>query len=197
MIIFTDAAQEKIAGLMSAEDKVGKALRLQIIGRGPGGFQYAFRIVPQEEKTEQDTVVETGAFRVFIDAKSAPDLEGATVDYLEDSFQRGFMIDNPNPVWKDPTAQAIQEILDTRVNPGMAGHGGFVSLLEFKDDTAYIAFGGGCQGCGLVDVTLRQGVEVMLKEALPQVKKVVDTTNHDAGVNPFYKDEKQGESPLA
>ena len=197
MVTFTDAAQERIAGLMAADDKAGMALRLQIVGRGPGGFQYAFRIVPEDERNAEDALVDTGAFKVFIDPKSAPDLKGATVDYLEDSFQSGFTIDNPNPVWKDPTAQAIQEILDTRVNPGMAGHGGFVSLMEFKDDTAYIAFGGGCQGCGLVDVTMRQGVEVMIKEALPQVKQVVDLTNHAAGENPYYAGVKQGESPLA
>jgi Fe/S biogenesis protein NfuA len=104
-------------------------------------------------------------------------------------------VDNPNPLWEDPTAQSIQDVLDSKVNPGISSHGGFVSLVEFKEDTAYIAFGGGCQGCGLVDVTLKQGVEVMIRESVPEVQNIVDMTDHASGDQPYYE-AKSGESAL-
>jgi len=135
------------------------------------------------------------SFHVLIDQNSAQNLEGSTVDYNDDNFQRGFSVDNPNPLWEDPTAQSIQEVLDSKVNPGISSHGGFVSLVEYKEDTAYIAFGGGCQGCGLVDVTLKQGVEVMIRESVPEVQNIVDLTDHASGDQPFYE-AKSGESAL-
>ena len=95
-----------------------------------------------------------------------------------------------------PTAAAVQEVIDSKINPGVASHGGNVTLLDVKDNTAYIALGGGCQGCGMVDVTLKQGIEVMIKEAVPQIAHIVDTTDHANGSNPFYQESKGGDSAL-
>ncbi|MGH7387102.1 MAG: NifU family protein, partial [Candidatus Methylomirabilales bacterium] len=100
-------------------------------------------------------------------------------------------------LWTDPKAQAVQEAIDTQINPGVASHGGHVALLDVKDDIAYIALGGGCQGCGMADVTLKQGIEVLLKEAVPEIRQVIDTTDHAAGKNPFYQPSKGGTSPFA
>ncbi len=153
MITITDAAKEKILMTMEAKDAKGMALRLAIAGRGPVGFRYSMAFVPITEKGLEDVVEDIGDLQVFIDPESAPKLEGATVDYLEDNFKQGFMIDNPNPLWDDPLAQAVQDVLDSQINPSIAMHRGFVTLLDVKDGVAYITFGGGCQGCGLVDVT--------------------------------------------
>jgi Fe/S biogenesis protein NfuA len=136
-------------------------------------------------------------FNVIVDRDSLEDLHGATVDFKEDSYQRGFAIDNPNPVWKDVVAQNIQELLDSKINPGLAGHGGFVALLDYKEDTAYIGFGGGCQGCGMVDMTLKHGVEAMILEEVPAVKQIVDTTDHRAGENPYYTSTEGAKSALS
>jgi Fe/S biogenesis protein NfuA len=170
-------------------------LRMQITGRGPGGFRYSLRFVPGDQQETGDEKIDFDAFTVLIDADSAENMKGSTVDFKQDTFRSGFMIDNPNPVWKDPVAQSIQELLDSKINPSVGAHGGFVSLLNYEDGTAFIAFGGGCQGCGMVDVTLKQGVEVMIKEGIPEVSTVVDTTDHTTGENPYYAS-KQGQSAL-
>ncbi len=197
MIEITETAEKVIKDLLQDESKSGMSLRMQILGRGPGGFQYAVRFVPEKDQAADDEAVQFDGFKVLIDLETAPNLKDSTLDYQEDDFQRGFLIENPNPVWKDSTAQAVQELLDTKINPGLASHGGFVALLDYKDDTAYITFGGGCQGCGLVDVTLKEGVEVAIREALPQVKKVLDTTDHTTGKNPFYSGDGDGSSALS
>lgn len=197
MIEITETAEKVIKDLLQDESKSGMSLRMQILGRGPGGFQYAVRFVPEEEQSADDEAVQFDGFKVLIDPETVPNIKDSMLDYKEDDFQRGFLIENPNPVWKDSTAQAVQELLDTKINPGLASHGGFVAMLDYKDDTAYIAFGGGCQGCGLVDVTLKEGVEVAIREALPQVKKVIDTTNHGSGTNPFYNSDGVGSSALS
>ncbi len=195
MVEFTEAAREKITEIIEAKAQEDMMLRMQIMGRGPGGFLYSLRFVPADEKSPDDIELNMDSFHVLIDQNSAQNLEGSTVDYKDDNFQQGFSVDNPNPLWEDPTAQSIQEVLDSKVNPGISSHGGFVSLVEFKEDTAYIAFGGGCQGCGLVDVTLKQGVEVMIRESVPEVQNIVDLTDHASGDQPFYE-AKSGESAL-
>jgi len=195
MVEFTETAREKITEIIEAKAQEDMMLRMQIMGRGPGGFLYSLRFVPADEKSPDDIELNMESFHVLIDQNSAQNLEGSTVDYKDDNFQRGFSVDNPNPLWEDPTAQSIQEVLDSKINPGISSHGGFVSLVEFKEDTAYIAFGGGCQGCGLVDVTLKQGVEVMILESAPEVQNVVDLTDHASGDQPYYE-AKSGESAL-
>jgi Fe/S biogenesis protein NfuA len=196
MIEITDAAQVQIRQMLEEEQRSGMLLRMQILGRGPGGFRYAVRFIPPDEVEADDSQVDFEGFRVLIDPNTLPNLEGSTLDYQEDNFQRGFMIENPNPVWRDSTAQAIQDLLDNKINPGVAAHGGFVSLVDFRDEVAYIAFGGGCQGCGMIDVTLKQGVEVMIKDTIPAVREIVDTTDHGSGTNPFYN-QQGGASALS
>jgi Fe/S biogenesis protein NfuA len=196
MITITEKAKTKILSLLEDERAHGMGLRLAIAGRGVGGFRYSLGFVPEADKASGDLVVDMGEFKVFVDAASAPQLEGAQVDYFEDAFGSGFRIENPNPVWEDPVAQAVQEVLDTKINPGIASHRGFVTLLEVKQDTAFIQFGGGCQGCGMADVTLKQGVEVMIREAVPQIEKVLDTTDHAEGTNPYYRASGAGPSAI-
>ena len=88
------------------------------------------------------------------------------------------------------SAAKVQAVLDEQINPAVAGHGGLISLVEVKDDSAFIRFEGGCQGCAMADVTLRQGVEVMIKEQVPAIVAVVDVTDHAAGSRPFFKTKK-------
>jgi Fe/S biogenesis protein NfuA len=80
----------------------------------------------------------------------------------------------------------VQELIDASINPAVAGHGGYVELLDVKDNTAYIAMGGGCQGCGAADITLKAGIERLIKEEIPEIVEVLDTTDHAAGTNPYY-----------
>lgn len=131
-------------------------------------------------------VCEVDGVTVSIAAKSAVHMEGATLDFKESLMGGGFHFENPNPMWADPVEQAVAAVIETQVNPAVASHGGTVSLVGIDGGKAVIAFGGGCQGCGMADVTLKQGIEVMITDAVPEVTGVVDVTDHAAGTNPFY-----------
>jgi Fe/S biogenesis protein NfuA len=80
----------------------------------------------------------------------------------------------------------VQALIDSMINPAVAGHGGFVELVDVQDNRVYLQMGGGCQGCGAADVTLKQGIERLIKEEIPEVAEVLDATDHSAGSNPYY-----------
>jgi len=89
-------------------------------------------------------------------------------------------------VWDDPLAQRVQKVIDERIAPSLAGHGGWVELLEVDGDAAVIQFGGGCQGCGMSQVTLKEGIETAILEEVPEIKRVLDNTDHESGSTPYY-----------
>lgn len=196
MITVTESARAKIVELLKSQGREGLLLRAAIAGRGPGGFQYRLGFVGDEERRADDRVVDAGGFRILVDADSVPNLEGASIDFVDGPQGSGFKIENPNPLWKDPTAMRVQQVLDDEINPAVASHGGWVTLLEVKDDVAYIQLGGGCQGCGMVDVTLKQGIEVRIREAVPSIREIIDSTDHAGGKNPYYQPAKGGRSPF-
>jgi Fe/S biogenesis protein NfuA len=185
-ITMTEAAKERILQVMEAKGLSGHSLRVSIQGRGPTGFQYGMTFEGPDSIQPDDTVVDVGSFTVLIDPNALRHAGGSHIDFKEGSFQ----IDNPNPAWDDPRAQTVQELLDSQINPAVARHGGFVQLMDVQDNTVYLLLGGGCQGCGMVDVTLKQGIEVLIKEALPDIERVIDTTDHAGGTNPYYEPAK-------
>ena len=161
-------------------------LRVEIVGRGPNGFQYDLQFVSSDDRKDNDVELEVGGMDVLVAARSVQYLDGATIDYKETLMGGGFSFENPNPLWMDELSKAVAEIIASDVNPVVATHGGHVDLIGVDEGKAIIAFGGGCQGCGMVDVTLKQGVEVMIKDNVPGISEVVDATDHAAGTNPFY-----------
>jgi len=197
VVSITPAARGKILELMKNEGREGLVLRMAIAGRGPGGFQYRLAFAPESERAPADPTFDAEGFKVVLEAASVEGLRGASIDYVESPHGSGFKIDNPNPLWADPVAQAVQKVLDEEINPAVASHGGHVALLEVKDAVAYIQLGGGCQGCGMVDVTLKQGIEVRIREAVPAIREIVDSTDHAGGKNPYYQPSKGGHSPYA
>ncbi len=108
-------------------------------------------------------------------------------DYVDTSSKPGL---------NTPEGQAIMQLLDERINPSVASHGGHISLVDVQDDTVYIRLEGGCQGCGMANVTLKQGIEVEIKRAVPKITTVLDTTDHAGGSNPYYEPGKGGMSPV-
>jgi Fe-S cluster biogenesis protein NfuA len=82
--------------------------------------------------------------------------------------------------------ERVQEVIDTTINPAVASHGGVVTLLDVKGNNLFLEFGGGCQGCGMVSVTLKYGVERLLRERVPEIGEILDTTDHASGTNPYY-----------
>jgi len=97
---------------------------------------------------------------------------------------------NTEPLTQDELKLKVQEILDDMINPAVAGHGGIIRLLDVRDNNVYLMMGGGCQGCGMADVTLKQGIETMLREEVPQIASVIDQTDHAEGQNPYYQPSK-------
>lgn len=197
MLEITEIALEKIKAMMEEKGKSDAILRVAIRGRGPQGFLYQLGFVDLDNRKSDDTELNIDGVKVFVDPETVPNLAGSTLDLSEINGQQGFKIDNPNPLWNDPVSMKVQQVLDTRVNPSVAMHGGFVSLKEFKEGVAYVVLGGGCQGCGMAKITLSQGIDVMIKEEVDEVHEVIDATDHDLGTNPFYTPAKTGESPLA
>ena len=189
LLTVTEAAAQKIQSVVEDQGIEVQGLRVSISGRSASAFEYGLGL--EVESAPGDIVVDCGDFKVFVDPESAEDLKGATVDYVEDLNSSGFKIDNPNtPTWDNPKAQAIQQLIDERINPAVAAHGGQIDLLDVTDDSIYIHMGGGCQGCGMADVTLKHGIEGMVQEQFPEIKNIIDTTDHAAGSNPYYQPSK-------
>lgn len=194
MLTFTDLAKQRVLKFMQAQASQGVAA-LRIAGTRS---EQRLWLVKPSDRQPNDRVQDEGAFEVYIDPLSARALDGATVDYVEGVMQSGFKVFFPSPKWDDPVAQKVQDVLDQYINPGVASHGGNVALEGVKDGVAYIRFGGGCQGCGAADVTLKQGVDRIIREQVPEVVAVKDATDHDAGQNPYYaRGAGDSSSPLA
>jgi len=190
LVEITPAAQQKLLQLLAEKKLDLLGLLLGIKGRGPAGFEYVMRFVSAADKPAEAVALTAGGLNVFIEPEHADSLKGAVVDFSP--MHGGFHIENPNPAWAwdDPVAQAVQDVLTDHINPAVASHGGWVQLLDVKEQVAYIELGGGCVGCGMVDVTLKQGIEVAIKEAVPEILAVVDRTDHASGTNPYFQPDK-------
>jgi Fe/S biogenesis protein NfuA len=104
------------------------------------------------------------------------------VTHKKDTSQPSSGLDPSNPQVKK-----IQDLLTREINPAIASHGGFAELLGVKDNQVYLRLAGGCQGCGMADVTLKQGIELRIKEEVPEIVDVIDQTNHAGGTNPYFQ----------
>ncbi len=186
LLTMTPAAREKIDGVREFNEFPEAVLRIRILGREGQRFRYEIALEDPRDRTDDDLVVDLDGLSVALDPITAADLTGSTVDLDAEITGGGLRIDNPNEGWQDPLAKAVQEVLDRQINPGVGSHGGMVTLVEVRDGAAYLRFGGGCQGCAAVDVTLKHGVETAIRAAVPQVTAIVDATDHEAGTNPYY-----------
>jgi Fe/S biogenesis protein NfuA len=197
LIALTDEAKKRILSAFEKQpDKV--ALRVEANVSGTSEFSYEMKLVGSDEKTAEDLVVESGELQVVLDPKSAEYLTGATIDYEDGIVKSGFKFINPNKPeipeigsgprsdLSGPLVERVQHLIESELNPAVAAHGGRMELLEIRDNKAYLSFGGGCHGCGMVDVTLKQGVETRIRELVPEIEEVVDVTDHSTGDNPYY-----------
>jgi Fe/S biogenesis protein NfuA len=191
-ITITDAAHDYLADLLSKQNTTGIGIRVFIT---QPGSQYAETCIayckPGEEKPD-DTAIALASFTAWIDAVSEPFLEDAVVDYATDRMGGQLTIKAPNakvPMVNEDSSinERINYYLQTEINPGLASHGGEVSLIDVVEDgIAVLKFGGGCQGCGQVDLTLKEGIEKTLLERIPELKGVRDVTDHSNKENAYY-----------
>ena len=197
MIELTETAKEQIATAL--EQQEGKTiLRVEAQTNGTSEFAYGMKLIGEEEVTEEDTLVDHGTLKIAIAPSSQEYLKGVTIDYEDKIVKSGFKFINPNKPevpqlgagpradLTGPVAERIQRLFDTELNPAVASHGGEIHFHGVEDNKVYLSFGGGCHGCGMVDVTLKQGVEQRIRELIPEVEEIIDTTDHATGENPFY-----------
>ncbi len=132
----------------------------------------------------------------MVAADSVDNLRGSVLDLAGDPASPGLVLRNPNPATPPITegeielegsiSERVQQLIELYINPSIASHGGYVTLIDVEGDRARVELGGGCQGCGLAAVTLRQGIESSIKHHVPEIVEVVDVTDHAAGENPFF-----------
>jgi Fe/S biogenesis protein NfuA len=199
VLIVTDSALATILDARSGElDAASLSLWLEVGGTAQGKFQYEMYFQPTAEAAEGDTVVARGDLTVVIPAGSHDRIIGSTLDLATDGS--GMVLSNPNePKAPEPApapkltgslegalAVRVMQVIDQQVNPSIASHGGFATLLSVDTDTVFITMGGGCQGCAMSKATLKQGIEVAIKQAVPEIIHVIDMTDHATGANPYY-----------
>ena len=190
MLTITDLAQTKIVELIEKSPNPVKGLRIGATSVSPLKVDYRMAFIAQGQENDDDTVIPYDGFDVYVDPDSGDNVQEATVDYVEGLMGSGFKIERPRdlPEGVDGSLlDRVQHVLDEKINPAVSGHGGRVSLIDLKEKTVFLQLEGGCQGCGMADVTLKQGIEVMIKESVPEIEEIYDVTDHANGKNPYYR----------
>lgn len=192
----TPEAQDYLAELLEKQNVEGIAVRMYITKPGTPEAETCLAYCRPDEINEDDEIYELAKFRIYIETNSVRFLDEAVVDYNTDRMGGQLTIKAPNSkvpkVTPDsPVEDQINYILYNEINPGLAAHGGQVSLVEVvaenDGDIAILRFGGGCQGCSAVDLTLKEGVEKSLVERITGLAGVRDVTDHTVTENAYYK----------
>lgn len=189
-VTFTDRAQEMVRAFLDQSGGELHALRIQLNGGSPLAPSFELTLVTDADRDPEDVQMDGGGFDVFVDPGSAERLEGATVDFVERVNESGFEIRpaaaNGASAPTGELAERVQGVLDQQVNPAIASHGGRIDLVGVEGTEVYMEMSGGCQGCAMSRMTLRQGVEKMIRQAIPEVTAIHDVTDHSAGENPYF-----------
>jgi len=190
----TAPAQQYLRELLAKQDSPGMGVRIFVEKPGTPQAECCMAYCPLGEQEAGDVRLELDGFTAFIQAASAPFLDEAVIDYNPDRFGGQLTFKAPKskvPQLRDDASleEQINYVLYSEINPSLASHNGNVSLVEIVDEgeTAVLKFGGGCQGCGMVDMTLKDGVERTLLERVPSLKRVMDTTDHSKRENAYFK----------
>lgn len=196
-LLITPSAQEYLSDLLSKQNTPGIGVRIFVEHAGTPRAECCMAYSAPEEVTASDYKQDYPDFPAYIDAPSISYLRDAVIDYNKDRFGGQLTFRAPNSkvprVGADASIEErITYILQSEINPGLASHGGNCSLLAVEEHeelglTAILKFGGGCQGCSAIDVTLKQGVETTLREHIPELKRVVDETDHSQAEGAYYK----------
>lgn len=188
MITFTDAAREVLAQHLREAGDECAGVRIRAAKVGKYTFRYQIHLLRQDDLAADDERLEQGAVTVMLDPRTAEWMAGAKIDFLTIDSGAGFQIENPQaePRWDDPLSKRVQEVIDRQVAPMLGSHGGWIELDHVEGDTAYVQLGGGCQGCASASLTLKEGVESVISNEVPEIEHVVDVTDHQGGHQPYY-----------
>lgn len=191
MLTVTPDARDYFAKLL-ADQPEDTQLRLSVRNPGTPAADVQLNFCPPGGQQERDEPVDCGVFTLFVSEQGREALDGAMIDFEPTETGGELSIRAPGlkgqkPDDDAPLHERVSWVLESRINPMVASHGGMVSLVEVTDDNdVLLRFGGGCHGCGMVDVTLKQGIETQLKELVPEIRSVRDATDHSTGENPYY-----------
>lgn len=210
IVSVTDRARNKALSVRD-EEPDGDKLALFLEITEPRGMEYGYDLYFDDDTAvrEDDVIQDEDGLKIVIPAGSIDNLRGATLDLSKNLLNPGWVVDNPNSPSPavgagvggaeaiDPgeltgsVDERIEQVLAHVINPAIAAHGGRAELARFEDGTAFLRLSGGCQGCGMASVTLTQGIEVTLTEAVPEVQRVADVTDHEAGQDPYFERAKK------
>jgi Fe/S biogenesis protein NfuA len=204
----TDGALAKVLELLTDEtDSESLGLWVEVSGTSGDAYTYDMYFQAANDAAPDDWTEVQSGLTVIVPTDSVPKLVGSVLALNRDLLTGGMSIRNPNlppappqasPAMTGPpsdlsgdVAQRVIQVLDRQINPSIAAHGGRADLVAVEDDAAYLRLSGGCAGCGMAAVTLSQGIEVAIKESVPEIVKIVDVTDHAAGTNPYYEPAKK------
>jgi Fe/S biogenesis protein NfuA len=200
----TNAAYDKVMGfLLQVPEPERQAMWLEVTGTSVNQWTCGLSLKPLDAAAPHDAIIPHRDLSIVIPECDFDKVRGATIDWLEDPFgTSGLRVDNPNtpsPTIRVPApgdlsgdvAQRVVQVLAQQVNPSIAAHGGRAELVAVEQGTAYLRLSGGCQGCAMASVTLSQGIETTILQAVPEITSVVDVTDHQSGTNPYFETAKK------
>ena len=198
ILIVTEAARTAVLAIRDREED-GETLGLRVEVTGTAGIDYTYDLTldPVEDAASDDHLHTMSGLTVVVPDASISRLRGSTLDVPSIPGQGGLVIRNPNrpnPLGDmgrleltGSLAEKVQQLLDMSINPALASHGGYASLVEVNDDdSVVVTMGGGCQGCAMSQATLSDGIKRAIMEAIEEVTDVIDVTDHEAGENPYF-----------
>jgi Fe/S biogenesis protein NfuA len=206
LLAITDKAREKVLGFREGvPDAERQAMWVEATGVKNGEWTYNISLKPLDGAGADDSLEYADDLGIVVPAGDIEKLRGATVDWSDDLMSGGLLVVTPNKPdpaspaiggrppadLSGPVPQRVMQVIERQINPAIAAHGGSAELVAVEEDTAYVRLGGGCVGCGMATVTLGQGIEVAILEAVPEVRQVVDVTDHASGTNPYYEAAKK------
>lgn len=199
----TPHVRDKLRRVIAQEpDPEHYALWVEVRGIKAGGYDHGLRIARLDEAGPDEVIQHDDDVPIIIPEEDVEKLRGATLTMEGDPVYGAVVVVNPNRPATPPiptvagelggdVAMRVAEVLNVSINPSIAAHGGRAELVAVEGDTAYLRLGGGCQGCGMATVTLSEGIEVAIREAVPEIARVVDVTDHAAGANPYFEAAKK------
>lgn len=200
----TNAAYDKVMGfLLQVAEPERQAMWIEVTGTSANQWTCSISLRPLDAAAPYDAIVRHRDLAIVVPECDFDKVRGATIDWLDDPFgSSGLRVDNPNtpsPAIGAPppadlsgdVAQRVIQVLDQQVNPTIAAHGGRAELVAVEQGTAYLRLGGGCQGCAMATVTLSQGIETAIIQAVPEITSVADVTDHQSGTNPYFEAAKK------
>ena len=191
-ITITDSAQTYLSKLLSQQDVPGTGIRLYVAQPGTTHAETCLAYCKPGEQKKDDQLIPYRDFSCYLEKSSESYLDDAYIDYIEDKLGGQLTIKAPNakvPMINESSSleEQVNYILQTEINPNLAAHGGMVNLVKIDEKVAVLQFGGGCQGCGMIDLTLKDGIEKTLLETVPGLEGVDDVTDHTFRENAYDK----------